>query len=176
MDRAVVLALAIPFLGWLCNVLVLMACLHLFARLGYVRSVCLAFAAGLAVVIGLELATLGARHSGAADRLILAVGDLALYACLAYLFFYVVNTGESSIRVRILREIAEARDGISEQALLQAYNERVILVGRLQRLLQGGRVIRHGDRYFLQARGMVLMAWFFQVLKQILLRRSSEFE
>ena len=106
----------------------------------------------------------------------LTLGNLSLYVCLGYLFFYVVNTGESSLRVRILREIAQARDGISEQALLKAYNERVILESRLQRLLRGGRAVRQRDRYVLRAPGLVLMAKFFRALKQFLLRRSSEFE
>lgn len=57
---------------------------------------------------------------------------------------------ESSLRIRLLREIAAGDDqGISLNELLERYNAQILLQTRLARLMSSGELVRNGDAYHL---------------------------
>lgn len=66
-------------------------------------------------------------------------------------FFYVLcifGPYETSVRMRLVREIARARDqGISREELLRRYNTAIILDIRLKRLIGSGDIIERNGRY-----------------------------
>src|SRR4051812_48082162 len=71
----------------------------------YVRSAIVGFAAGLIVLAICEVLRFTAPPVGLMEGLVSLAGDLAIYGCAAFLFFNFINAGESSIRLRILREL-----------------------------------------------------------------------
>src|SRR5262249_4735866 len=93
----------------------------------------------------------------------------------AFLYFGVVNVGESSIRVRLLRELSKSAGPTVEKDLLHTYNDGIILRIRLGRMVRNGQVSLAGDRYRLQSRTLARIAGIVFGLKKLLLGRSSEF-
>ncbi len=79
----------------------------------------------------------------------LLVFSLVLYGLFSYMYLVVVlGPYESSIRLRLLREIDAAHPGgIDEDCLLRRYNGRIILDIRLRRLLGSGQVVLREGRY-----------------------------
>jgi hypothetical protein len=142
----------------------------------YVRSAIVGFAAGLIVLAIGEVLRFMAYPVGLLEGLILLGGDLAIYGCAAFLFFNFINAGESSIRIRILRELRAMEPPLTVTALLRVYNDLVILDTRLGRMI-GNRQIECADgRYRLVARTLLRPARLFRFLKWLLLRRISEFD
>lgn len=67
-------------------------------------------------------------------------------------FFYVLcifGPYETSIRMRLIREIAKDSQGKTAAEIALLYNERIILDTRLKRLLGGGDVALKNERYVL---------------------------
>ncbi len=165
-----------PVAGMGINAVGLMISLRVFQRLGYIGSVVLGFVLGLLSIVAMEASQFASAQAFSLDLWARILGDFALYGCLAYLFFTAINIGESSIRVRILREVLKGGSSISEKSLLQAYDEQTIVQSRLDRMLKKGLLVRQGDRYILRSRGLLAMASIFRGLKIFLTRRTSEFE
>lgn len=90
------------------------------------------------------------------------VGYAALI-CIIYgaaCFFYVLwffGPSETSIRIRLVRELALAKEGYVLAELLSKYNTAVILDKRLKRLLGSGDIAREGDRYFVRKKSNVFL-------------------
>ncbi len=173
---AEILALANPILGTAVNVLIMCLIPRLFPATGYFRSVMAAFGAGLAALLVLEGVRYGVDSGDTFEFSVLLASNLAVYACLGFLFFNAVNVGEASIRVRILRELMAADGAIAEAELLSRYNDRTILSNRLARLLENGQIRRQDGRYFLEPGKLLLIAKLIRVVKYLLFRRTSEFD
>lgn len=109
------------------------------------------------------------------------VGTAALWGLtyLALAYFYVFgfyNLGESARRIRLLIELHGAEErGLTMEELLAAYNARMIVEARLQRLLSGGQVVLRGDRYFVAHPHMLCGAKALVWLKRLYLGSISEF-
>ena len=101
---------------------------------------------------------------------------LAAYTLLAYC--YVIgffNIGESARRIRLLIELESAGPrGMSQPEVLTAYNARMIVDARVERLLAGGQIAEVHGRYFLASRVMLWAAKALVVVKMVLLRRRAE--
>jgi hypothetical protein len=100
---------------------------------------------------------------------------LITYICLGYCYFHFINLGETARRIRILRELYDARDGLTTKELLERYNAREILQRRLTRLLHNGQLIRKNDAYYIGSPCMLLMAQVLVFFKFILLGKKGEF-
>ncbi len=83
-------------------------------------------------------------------------------------FFYVgtlVGTYESSIRLRIIRELSAAgEEGLSWEELLKVYNEETILKIRLDRLITSREFKFDGTYYHLQKK-KTLFSWLEGMVK-----------
>ena len=66
--------------------------------------------------------------------------------CLVYVF-WVFGPLETSVRMRLVREIGRRPEGISLEELAQQYNPRTILDVRLRRLSGSGDIVQKGDLY-----------------------------
>jgi hypothetical protein len=142
----------------------------------YVHSAILGFAAGLIVLAIGEVLRFTAYPVGLLEGLVTLAGDLAIYGCAAFLFFNFINAGESSIRIRILRELRAMDRPLTVTALLKAYNDFVILDTRLGRMISNHQIEYTDGRYRLVAHTLLRPAKLFRFLKWLLLRRTSEFD
>jgi len=145
------------------------------ATQGYVRSFFVGFVLGLGVLLAGEVLRLSSRPTSGLEAVVVIAADGLLYGCAAFLYFGVVNVGESSIRVRLLRELGKSSGPTSEKELLRTYNDGMILRIRLGRMVRNGQVSLEGGRYRLQSRTLARIAAAVFGLKMLLLGRSSEF-
>jgi hypothetical protein len=141
-----------------------------------VRSVVVGFVAGLLVVLALQ-AVLLLVFPRNLDRWILAlVANPAIFVMLAYCFYNFINLGHASIRIRIFKECDDRGGFITREELRAVYDDELIKEARLQRLLEGGDVVRENGRWKLVNPRLVPVAKMVFGLKKFVLRRESEFD
>jgi hypothetical protein len=139
-------------------------------------SVFAGFLAGLLVVLALQVVILIVFPRNL-DRWVLALAaNPAIYVMLAYCFYNFINLGHASIRIRIFKECDDRGGFISNEELRAVYDDELIKEARLQRLLEGGDVVRDNGRWKLVNPRLVPVAKMVFGLKKFVLRRESEFD
>jgi hypothetical protein len=128
------------------------------------RSVFAGFIAGLAPVL---------YFSGLTARL---PADILCYGAFGYCYFHFINLGETARRIRLVRELYESPDGLSETEILHRYNSREILSARMARLLGSGQLLLRDGRYFTGKPAVLLMAKTITFLKLLIIGKKSEFD
>lgn len=139
-------------------------------------SVVAGFIVGLVTVLALQgvLLLVFPRNL---DRWVLAlVANPAIYVMLAYCFYNFINLGHASIRIRIFKECDDRGGFITHEELRAVYDDKLIKETRLQRLLEGGDVVRESDRWKLVNPRLVPVAKIVFGLKRFVLGRESEFD
>ena len=140
--------------------------------LGVVASLFVGFATGLIVLVGGEM-FLAYRGVGALqDNVALGIANTVLFVCCWYFYFHYINIGEASLRSRILREVA-ACSGCLPDHLLTAYNTRVVVEARMERLVADGQLLHSAGRYHAGQPRMVLVAKAFAALRWLLMGKAS---
>jgi hypothetical protein len=114
---------------------------HLFQ--GIIGTFCAAFITGVGVSIGV----LGTH----AEHIALALVIYVLAAFVYVLCFF--GPYETSIRMRLVRELSANPSGVAVQDLLGSYNESVILDIRLKRLLGSRDVVCEGEIFKIAKKG-----------------------
>lgn len=125
---------------------------------------------GGAVVSPVAVVILG-KDSPAA----IAVAVLA-YCAWWFITLNLIQALESSLRVRLLREVMATGGRIPIARLEARYNDRSLLGLRLSRLRAAGAVAERDGRLFVVSAGLRAIAGFFRLLKKICVGRLSEFE
>ena len=137
-------------------------------RLSVVKSLLLGYAVGLIGLTALSL-LVNSPSDKEGEFWALTVADVVLFTVASYCWFHYVNIGEASVRIRILREIAEAGCDLSREEVLSRYNAQTILESRLERLVQSGQLKECESRYFLGKPRLIHVARIFDFLKLIVL-------
>jgi len=159
-------------------VMVLVQAIVLRLRRGeqFFGSVVMGFVVGLLVVLALQ-AVLLLLFPRNLDRWVLAlVANPAIYVMLAYCFYNFINLGHASIRIRIFKECDDRGGFITREELRAVYDDELIKEARLQRLLEGGDIVREDGRWKLVNPRLVPVANIVFGLKRFVLRRESEFD
>ena len=139
-------------------------------------SVVVGFLAGLLTVLALQVVLLVVFPRNP-DRWVLAlVANPAIFVMLSYCFFNFINLGHASIRIRIFKECDDRGGFITHDELRAVYDDERIKEARLQRLLEGGDVVRENGRWKLVNPRLVPVAKMVFGLKKFVLRRESEFD
>lgn len=141
----------------------------------FFRSVVAGFGAGFLANAAFQGALLFV-FPATLDRWVLAVlVNVPLYVCLAYCYYNFINLGHASIRIRIFKECDERGGFVTHEELRAVYDDEVIKAARLQRLLEGGDIVREGGRWRLVNPRLVPVATMVFGLKKFVLRKESEF-
>lgn len=132
---------------------------------------------GMVATLAWTFAQSAVAPDRASDRFGVAVVWGLTYLSFAYFYvFGFYNLGESARRIRLLIELYGAGErGMTLDELLTAYNARMIVEARLERLLTGGQIVRRKDRYFVAHPHMLYGAKALVQLKRLYLGANSEF-
>jgi len=142
---AILLCPASPLLAVPALVLLHVAIHRLTGRRSIIRSFLAAW-----VLAGAGYAALRAAAAGTgAGAVGGVVADAIVYTGIAYVYADFVSFGASSVRVRILDEIARRPGGIATPDLLARYDARAVISTRIARLLDDGQLARAGARLVL---------------------------
>jgi len=139
-------------------------------RIGLLKTEYLGFMVGGAALLLFE-----SRLGLSRDSLGILAVNLLTYVALGYCYFHFVNLGETARRIRILRELYEAKNGLTMDEILSCYNAKSILDIRLARLLNNGQIISGQGRYFIKSPVVLLMARAMILMKLIVMGGKTEF-
>ena len=131
---------------------------------------------GLASVVILEISIFSFVPVSGKEILFRATANLLIYAALGYCDVHFINLGETARRIRILRELYETPEGLSQEEILKHYNAKHVVDMRLRRLLGNGQIIERQGRYYIGSPVMLFIAKSITALKFVILGKRSEFD
>jgi hypothetical protein len=176
-------ALLLPILGLTLNVLSQVVLLRLARGRGFMRTIALGFfLGGLLTFIAYPLAAWywcspTDPNSSVPTLLLEWIFIIApAYCGLGYGYANFANLGNSSIRIRLYEELLRCADGRPLEDIRQQYNETAILKTRLQRLSEGGDLLKSADRWKTGRSRFVFIGGTIFFAKRIVLQRQSEFD
>jgi hypothetical protein len=129
-----------------------------------------------ALIGGLVLALLLSRAPDGGLSADVATADILLYASFCYVYFHWNNMGETARRIRMLRELAAAPEGLRFEEMVQRYSAREILERRLERLSAAGQIGETDGRLVLTSKTVLLSAHLVGLAKRIIFGSRSELD
>jgi hypothetical protein len=160
------LLIAAPFAGFIINVLSQFVSTRLM-RLRLLSSIFVAFIVG-GIVCFITLAIALFIHAQPLlDKLALSASVLLVYGAAGFVSFAVINLGETSLRIRMMRLILENPDGLTAAEILTRYNDALILSVRLRRMVDNRQVTVSGEALYPRPSALILAVggiWFLQWL------------
>ena len=167
----------VPLAGAVFNIAIQYFCFKLIAKSTLLKSVYIGFFSGILFLASFELFIFFTfPESPFVDSICLLIVNLIIYSCLGYQYFNIISLGETARRIRIMREIYEAENGLTYLEILECYNARYILEVRLARLLNNRQIAFRNGRYFIENNTMAYITKFISVMKIIVLGKKSEFD
>jgi hypothetical protein len=126
--------LAAPLAGSAANLIAQVAFARILSGERLVLVIIAAFCAGL-VATGATIGfALSRTELPASDVLGLAASVVIIYFAAGFVLFAIVNLGETSLRIRMMRVLLDSPGGITRDKLLASYDDRALITVRLQRL------------------------------------------
>jgi hypothetical protein len=162
-------SLLIPAVCFLFNVVIQALVSFRRPTLGIVKSLMFGMAAGGVLFLVLEICQYRQGTFALDDFVGLAIVNWTIYFSLSYCFFHFIHISEASVRIRILRELQESKEGLSRAEILKHYNAETILSARLERLVSSGQIRLREGRYFSDRPKMLYIAKTFRLLKWLVL-------
>lgn len=152
-------------LAGLVNFLVQVLVFRFPPRLSLMFSVLAGFAAGFISLVALQFLVF---QSDGADALL----AILFYVSLGYNYFQLISIGENSIRIRLLHELDNCKEGLTEAEILAQYDAKSVVEARLKRLTESGQMIQKDGRYFQGKAKLLYLAKVFLFLKWLILGRK----
>lgn len=161
----------IPILSTCFNIFAQIFCCKYMMKGKLLKSVYVGFACGFTVLVICEYF---AYKGPLAEWLSLFCANLVIYSCFSYCYFGFVNMGETARRIRLLRELGDAPEGLTEEQVLSRYNAGEIVDLRLARLLSNNQVILRDARYYVGSPAMLFISKILVLMKLVVLGKRSE--
>jgi len=132
---------------------------------------CLALGAlvGLITTVSLTWISCIRASTATTDMVALVVMNLLASAAFAFNYFCFVNLAITSLRIRLLGELAQAGGCLPETALLARYDTADVTALRIHRLMQGGHIVQRNGRFFSGRLHFLLIARIFDCLRRFIL-------
>ena len=160
----------IPIVGLFTNALSQVMIVRYIRKLGLFKSLVTGFFIGLCATTYLELIILD--HTTFAVLLT----NYIIYICLGYCYFHFVNLGETGRRIRLLSDLYDSPDGLTEDEMLKRYNAEIIVNARLGRLLNRSQIVLRDERYYMGNSTILFISKIIVLIKIITLGKKSEFD
>lgn len=125
-------------------------------------------AAFLGLTVEILLDVFLTRGMGLPDRVDVVLPNVITFLFLIYCYFHFFNLGETGRRIRILLELAQSPEGLTEAEILARYDGNEILSRRIDRVKMAGQLIENCDLYVARGVGMRTMARLLNLLKRLL--------
>ena len=156
------------------NILTQVGLLRCLSKMGLLKSIFLGFFAGIFSLLALEFYIFSVYPGPLQDFIADVLVSFMTYSALGYCYFHFINLGETARRVRIVRELLDAKEGISLDEILKRYNAEEIINRRLVRLVEANQVVFKDNKYFINGVIVLLMAKILSFFKLLLLNKKTE--
>jgi hypothetical protein len=163
---------AVVLLALLCTALAQLLSVRL-CWCGVVGSLFFGLAVGLVALIAGAACISIQWNDSLSNNLALGAANFVLFVCCWYFYFHFINIGEASLRIRLLREVAE-NPGRPLEGVLAVYNVSEVVRIRIKRLVGDGQLVETASVYQPGAPRMVLVAKAFAVLRWLLLDKLPD--
>lgn len=162
-----------PFFGMIVNILAHVAVSRFNQGRGQIKCLITGFVFGLICTVIIFL-TVYPKQSNDLDFIAYLLLGCISYSAFAYVYFHFININIASLRIRILQEIIDSPDGLTQEGIFSGYNVEQMLDNRIDRLVASNQLVEKGGVYRLgRNRTFLALFWFFEVLKFIFLGRGN---
>ena len=118
------LQIFIPVIGLVINLFIQIVSFKYILKSRLLKSEYLGCFIGLLSIIIIELYVFFRESPPVSEFLAILIVNLIIYSSLAYGYFIFINLGETARRIRILRELYDAEEGLSLEEIMVRYNAR----------------------------------------------------
>jgi hypothetical protein len=98
----------------------------------------------------------------------LAASVFIVYSVAGLVLFAIVNLGETSLRIRMMRMLLATPGGVKRDDLISAYDDRALIAVRLQRLQDKAQARVSGGVYYSRPSFLFVAAGGVRLLKRII--------
>jgi hypothetical protein len=138
-------------------------------------AVVLGIGAGAIVTVACTLIALGRPGGHVLEATIWVAFNLLIYVALAYGYFNFFNLNVASLRLRILAELLERHQGLTEAELTAEYNASELLDKRLARLVRLEQLVERDGRLHYHGCTLLWVANVLDQVKRFLVGRTNRF-
>jgi hypothetical protein len=163
--------LAAPLAGSAVNVMAQLILARVLSGERLLLVVVIAFCIGLAATCVITGFALTPIDSSVPDALALIASVLTIYSAAGFALFAIVNLGETSLRIRMMRVLLDSPHGVRRGELVANYDDRALISVRLQRLREKMQVRFLDGIYYSRPSFLFLTAAGVQMLKRVLYGR-----
>ena len=175
-DRLLLFHAFNPIVGLIINVVSQILLFRFNTKIGLLRSVTIAFLIGITGLCMMEFYYYQSHSWDLIEFSGFLFANILSYFALGYCYFHFINLGETARRIRLIRELYDAKEGLTRKEILTKYNAHDILKIRLKRLLSKDQLIIKDGRFYIGKRTVLLMSNALVILKLLLLGKKSEFD
>lgn len=162
-----------PFFGMIANILAHVVVSRFNLGRGQIKCLIAGFVFGLICTVIIFL-TVYLKQPNDLDFIAYLLLGCISYSALAYVYFHFININIASLRIRILQEIIDSPDGLTQEGILSGYNVEQMLDNRIDRLVASNQLVEKEGIYRLGCnRTFLILFWFFEVWKFIFLGRGN---
>jgi hypothetical protein len=163
----------IPIISISSNILIQILSCRYVIKNELLKSIFSGFICGLAIFSLCEYFT----YTGLSNEwTAFVVMNLIMYGCFSAIYFTVINMGETSRRIRLLRELYDSSQGLIKEQILAKYNAAEVIDRRMRRLLTNRQIIVREERYYVGRPAMLFISKTVILLKILITGKTSEFE
>jgi len=166
-------SILIPILSICLNVVTQVFFCKSIVRKAVLKSIYIGFTCGFA---GFILGEFIAYRKSTVEWLPLFCVNFIIYGCLSLCYFTFINMGETARRIRLLRELYDAPEGLTKEQLLSRYNAQEIVEVRLSRLLDNNQIVLRDGRFYVSSPAMLFISKTIVLIKLILSGKRGEFD
>jgi hypothetical protein len=99
--------------------------------------------------------------------------NILIFSCLSFIYFALINIGETSLRIQILQIIKGSPNGVELEKITILYNNKSLVNIRLDRMIHNQQVIQKEEKYILGKSRLIYIAHFCELLKKLFLKKGT---
>lgn len=163
--------LAAPVAGSVLNVVAQLILARLMSGQRLPLLIAVAFSIGLASTGAMTLFAFRLGDTTTPDALAVSASILFIYSASGMALFAIINLGETSLRIRMMRRLLDAPDGIRREELVAEYDDRALVAVRLRRLKDKAQARVVDGTYYSRPSFLFAAAAVVRLLKRIVYGR-----
>ncbi|WP_421999900.1 hypothetical protein [Reyranella sp.] len=163
--------LAAPIVGTVANVGAQLVLARLMTTGRLLILIAAAFGIGLGTTAALTLFALRLGDTTTPDALALSASILFIYSAAGFVLFAIINLGETSLRIRMMRMLLARPGGIGREELVAEYDDRALIAVRLRRLEENGQARVAQGMYYARPSVLFIAAAIIRLVKQVVYGR-----
>ena len=139
--------------------------IKLIHKFSFLKSIKIGFTSGLAFIILMFFVNYKLT-------IMMKFEIIILYILSSYCYIVIINTPESSVRLKILFIINKKK--ISRKKLLKLYNNKVMFQLRLNKLIKSNTILKKQKNLYIRNQNVILLFYLFKILKKLYLGNKSK--